>query len=244
MPEGSEVPVRRTTKVAESVAREIVHDIANRRLPPGTRLPPESEALARYGVSRGSLREALRTLEDLGLVTVRPGPLGGPVVSRLTPANFALTSTFYYHVLGVTLRELAEARMALEPMTARMTAERRDPELIARLRGFLERSDNTNDPAWIDEALAFHEELVSNSGNPILDLQVRALQMLYAERVRPETVAEPDRERTINYHTAIAQAIIEGDGEVAEQLTREHLERFVRASTRAPEDLEEVVDWR
>src|SRR5205085_10272296 len=111
---------------------------------------------------------------------------------RLTPANFARTSSFYYHVLGVTLRQLAEARLALEPMIARMTAERRDPELIARLTEFLNRSSDAVDKEWIAEALAFHEELLSNSGNPILDLQARALQMLYAERVRPETVAEPD----------------------------------------------------
>src|SRR5580698_10367642 len=94
-------PVRRTTKVAEAVAREIVQDVAQNQLPPGTRLRSESQALAHYRVSRGSMREALRMLEDLGLVTIRPGPFGGPVVSQITPRNYARTSTFYFHVLGV-----------------------------------------------------------------------------------------------------------------------------------------------
>jgi GntR family transcriptional regulator, transcriptional repressor for pyruvate dehydrogenase complex len=238
-------PLRRTTKVAESIAREIVQDVSQNQLPPGTRLLSENQALAHYRVSRGSMREALRMLEDLGLVIIRPGPFGGPVVSRVTPRNYARTSTFYFQVLGVTLRQLAEARVALEPMIARMTAERKDPELISRLTDLLARNAEPGEERWAEEAMAFHEELLSNSGNPILDLQAHALQALYADRVRPQTVSEPDRERTIYYHTAIAQAIVDGDGDRAERLTREHLDRFLSAaSARDPDLLEEIVDWR
>jgi GntR family transcriptional repressor for pyruvate dehydrogenase complex len=244
-PDPDSYSLRRTTKVAESIAREIVQDVSQNQLPPGTRLLSESQALAHYRVSRGSMREALRMLEDLGLVIIRPGPLGGPVVSQVTPRNYARTSTFYFQVLGVTLRQLAEARVALEPMIARMTAERKDPELIRRLTDLLAQNAEPGDENWAEEAMAFHEELLSNSGNPILDLQAHALQTLYADRVHPRKVSQPDRERTIYYHTAIAQAIVDGDGDRAERLTREHLDRFLSAaSARDPDLLEEVVDWR
>jgi DNA-binding FadR family transcriptional regulator len=184
-------------------------------------------------------------LEDLGLVTIRTGPSGGPVVSQLTPRDYARTSTFYYHILGVTLRQVAEARIALEPLIARITAERRSRDLIVRLTDFLARGDEDANENWVEEALTFHEDLLSNSGNTILDLQARALQTLYSDRVRSEEVSAPDRERTIYYHTAIAKAIVAGDGDSAERLTREHLERFLKyPSKQHPNILDEIADWR
>ena len=79
---------QRTEKVAESVARQILQDIRRNRLGPGSMLPPESTMVERFGVGRGSLREALRILEVNGLVTLKPGPRGGPVVAPHAPGNF------------------------------------------------------------------------------------------------------------------------------------------------------------
>src|SRR3954466_6485404 len=79
----SKVPQRRTTKVSESVAWQILHDIAANDLPPETKLPPESEMLETYRVGRASLREGLRLLEVAGIIVIRPGPRGGPMVADL-----------------------------------------------------------------------------------------------------------------------------------------------------------------
>jgi DNA-binding FadR family transcriptional regulator len=72
---------RRTAKVSEIIAREIVHD--SRGLPPGTMLPSEAKLLERYQVGRTSLREALRVLEMQGLIVIRPGPGGGPMLTEV-----------------------------------------------------------------------------------------------------------------------------------------------------------------
>ena len=77
----SRAPRRRAVKVAESVAREILHDIADRQLPPGATLPSEAEMVETFNVARASLREALRILEVYGLIRIKPGPGGGPVVA-------------------------------------------------------------------------------------------------------------------------------------------------------------------
>ena len=69
---------RRADKVSEVVARAIVHDIVSRGLEPGATLPSEAVMLARFQVGRASLREALRILEVHGLITIKPGPGGGP----------------------------------------------------------------------------------------------------------------------------------------------------------------------
>src|SRR3954469_3261027 len=83
MPEGPR-PVREATrraaKTSELVALDIVRDIVARRLKPGDRLPREAELVEQYGVSRTSLREALRLLEVQGLISIRPGPGMGTLV--------------------------------------------------------------------------------------------------------------------------------------------------------------------
>jgi DNA-binding FadR family transcriptional regulator len=239
--------VNRVGKVADWVARDIVRDIAERRLAPGTRLPPENELLDRYGVSRPSLREAMRILEDHGLLTMKPGPGGGPVVSDLSAADYARTSTFFFHVLGVTLRDLAEARVFLDPVFARVAAERRDPAVIARIKAFVDTNDAdaaTDGDDWAGAAIAFHDALACATGNTILDLFAGALQVLYIERTQ-RGLQPGDRAASHETHMAIAHAILAGDAPRAETLMRAHTEQLVRdALERVPTQVDEVVDWR
>jgi GntR family transcriptional regulator, transcriptional repressor for pyruvate dehydrogenase complex len=77
----------RSLKTSESVARDIVDDIVVRRLREGDNLPPETAMLQQYGVSRETLREGLRLLEAQGLISIRRGPGGGPIVAAIDPAN-------------------------------------------------------------------------------------------------------------------------------------------------------------
>ena len=117
---------RWTEKVAEVVAREIVHDIVRRNLKPGTKLPPESEMLATYQLGRASLREALRILEVQGLIVIRPGRGGGPVVANFSSRDFGRMSTLHFHVGRATFRDLVQARMVMEPVMAGLAAQRAD----------------------------------------------------------------------------------------------------------------------
>ncbi len=114
---------QRTEKIAESIARQILQDIQRNHLEAGAMLPPESAMVERFGVGRGSLREALRILEVNGLVTLKPGPRGGPVVSAHDPANFGQMMTLHLQSLGATYRQLLEARVEHEVVLARKAAE-------------------------------------------------------------------------------------------------------------------------
>src|SRR6266540_3841108 len=75
-------------KLSQRIARQIASEISDRRLRPGDKLEAESTMLARFGVGRPSLREALRILEDQGLIMLKPGPGGGPVVADLGSRQF------------------------------------------------------------------------------------------------------------------------------------------------------------
>ena len=90
--------------------------------------------MAEYGVGRGTLREALRILEVNGLIASRPGPGGGPVVMEASTHDFGRMASLFFNARGVTLRDLMEARLIMEPIAARLAAERHDPDSTVRLR--------------------------------------------------------------------------------------------------------------
>src|ERR1700730_177986 len=139
--------VTRPLKTSESVARDIVHDIVSGGLHTGDRLAPEAVMLDQYGVSRESLREGLRLLEVQGLISIRRGPGGGPIVGRVDPANFGRISTLFYHLAGGTYGELFEAWVVTEGMLAERAARHGDRQLVREaMEPFLNIPDNEGQP--------------------------------------------------------------------------------------------------
>jgi GntR family transcriptional repressor for pyruvate dehydrogenase complex len=243
--------IRRTEKVSEIIAREIVRD--SRGLPPGTMLPPEAKLLERYRVSRASLREALRLLEVQGLVVIRPGPGGGPMIAEADSWHFGRMASLYFHLAGATYRDTLDARLILEPVVCGIIAQRQDPEHIQALKDYLEHSKTTmagklppsafTISADQEKVLEFHAMLMSMSGNPVITLLVRSLQDL---RVDAMTGHPGHLEGDIlHVHDMIARAIIEGRPAQAEQLMREHIQDFIEYELKNdPAYLEQTVSWR
>src|SRR5436309_7058418 len=105
---GASDAVLRRLKTSESVARDIARDIMEAGLTTGDALPPEAAMLEQYGVSRESLREGLRLLEVQGLISIRRGPGGGPVVGIVDPANIGRVWTLFFYVAGATYEDLLD----------------------------------------------------------------------------------------------------------------------------------------
>jgi DNA-binding FadR family transcriptional regulator len=240
--------MRRGEKISQLVALQIVRDIANRRLDPGTRLPSESAMLATYEVGRASLREALRILEVHGLITIRPGPKGGPVVSGPKSRDFGHMATFYFHLQRATYGELVEARLVMEPVMAGLAAERQNLEQLEQLESVIQRTNQASfadDNAYFNVTTDFHSVVAGVSGNRILDLFGRALRDVYTERLSGMVFPMAEREKIGREHEAVAKAILGGDSKKAERLMRSHMEEFVdHVSQRYPGVLDEIIDWR
>jgi GntR family transcriptional regulator, transcriptional repressor for pyruvate dehydrogenase complex len=237
---------RRPQKVSEYVARQIVRDILAAGLEPGAMLPAEAVLVGQYQVGRGSLREALRLLEVMGVITIKSGPGGGPVVAKVTSAEFGRSVTFYYHVLGITVRELLTARRMLEPMLVRLAAEQRDPKAMEQLLHVAEvnRTMSSRSDMWLASEFAFHAALIGSTGNPIVDLFAQSTEEIYADRITSESQQDA-YERLDAQHQEIATAILNGEADQAEKLMRAHLEESISYATkRYPSLLDEVVDWR
>src|SRR5258707_5101191 len=109
-------PNERPQKVAVHVAQRIVQDVARDQLEPGDLLPPERVMLEKYEIGRGTLREALRLLEFQGVITLKPGPKGGPVLCNPDPSHLASTLVLLMQLKRAPFRSIVEVRVALEPL--------------------------------------------------------------------------------------------------------------------------------
>lgn len=237
---------RRATKVATSVAREILHDIVDRGLAPGSKLPSEVDMAEALDVARASLREGLRILEVYGLITIKPGPGGGPIVASISSDDLGQTLTFFLQASGSTFREVMEARLILEPVMARQAAERGDADVRAALQDAIDRSSGglDDDQQYLDVVTSFHEFVSGASGNSVLDLLTRSLKDIYVARVRSVLHEPGERAKILHDHRAVADAIISGDGDRAEKLMREHMQQFVTVfEERFTGFMDEKIDW-
>lgn len=217
--------VRRTLKVSELIALEIVRDIVEQGLQPGDKLPLEPDMLAYYKVSRSSLREALRLLEVQGLIAIRTGPGASTVVGQTHPANLARTTMLYLHLSGTTYGQLFAAWAQTEPLLARLAAQNPDRE---RVRAMMEPFANEHDPAHcldvpITQGVAFHDAVAQLADNPVLDLMFQTIGHLISDYTL--NVVET---RTLDGgfqhdHVDLAHAIIDGDADRAQTLMAEHI---------------------
>jgi GntR family transcriptional regulator, transcriptional repressor for pyruvate dehydrogenase complex len=237
-------PIKRGAKVAEALAQEIVHEIVTRKLKPGTLLSTESQMIEDYSVGRGSLREALRILEVHGLITMKPGRNGGPVVIEVGTRDYGRMSSLFFHIGGVTFKELVDARLMMEPMMARLAAERRATEL----RGQVVDPDEmgvTDDDAYLDETHDFHRNVASMSGNPILNLFCLSLEDIFHQQVSGLLFPKNKRREVLATHREIARAISDGRSEDAERLMRQHMQDYADyVQKRHPGLMDEVLHWR
>src|SRR2546430_9607739 len=126
----------KSTRISEAIVRQVKAMIAEGRLKSGDQLPPERDLAQKFVVSRTSVREALRALESLGLIEIRPGEgtfvRGVSVESLIEPLALAMLS--HREAIG----ELFEARRLLDPAIAALAARRATPEELAEMERILE----------------------------------------------------------------------------------------------------------
>jgi GntR family transcriptional repressor for pyruvate dehydrogenase complex len=243
----SQTAIGRSVKISERISAALVADIVAGGLAPGSRLPNEAAMLERFQVGRASLREALRILEIYGLIILQPGPGGGPIVSAIDAKSVARTFSLYLNLAGATILELQEARLRIEPIMARMAADEQEPAAMARLEAALdiEARVSPDGSAYIDAANNFHATLATLTTNKVLNLLATALQDLYVMPLVAVGVPSQTTDASIrNEHRAIGEAILEGDADLAEVLTRRHVSVYLeRLKAVAPEFAGSGVAW-
>jgi DNA-binding FadR family transcriptional regulator len=223
-----ETDVIRVPKAAELVASRIRRLIVTGELKDGQSLPSETQLMADFQVSRPTVREGIRVLESLGLITVSRGARGGAKVTRPDTRIVATAAAMALQTRGATMTDLFEARTLIEPRAARLAAERRPQEASAVLRAHVEYELGViDDFVVVTRAIAeFHKLIMEQCGNETLAVFGIALKdvfersMLTAQRnFNPEK--EADRLSSLRYglrsHMKLVDLIEAGEGAKAEE---------------------------
>src|ERR1700683_422035 len=124
----------RPPKAALLVAQRVIRDVVREGMRPGDLLPPERVMLETYETGRGTLREALRLLEFQGVIALKPGPRGGPVLLDPDASHLGNTVVLLMQLKEAPFRTIIEVRSALEPVISSLAAERISEEALDRLK--------------------------------------------------------------------------------------------------------------
>lgn len=197
-------------------------------LSPGDRLPSERELCERFGVSRVTIREALRALEANGLITIKVGARGGAIITAPTSDKVGEGITDLLALSAITAADVTEARRVFELGFVPLACERANDADIAALVEICDRSDRALAEGTYDMALSaeFHISIARATHNAAIEMLARSFRrpmLLSLERAR---LAVPSMERIgAAEHRQFTDAVTRRDVQAATDILRGHLAR-------------------
>lgn len=194
------------------------------QIKPGEFLGSEATIGEQFNVSRMASRDALRTLEAMGIVEIRKGIKGGAWVAKENPDRFADALSIQLQLIGVTADEIFDAQLAIETRAAELAAVRATPDNLEDMRLALAACEdaNTDMPAFTAASMRFHELVVEASRNRVLLAQFRALRFVLQPLLEPNTTDEVMR-RVMRSHATLLRAIAAGEAEKASEVMRKRI---------------------
>ena len=205
-------------------------------LRPGDRVPPEKELSEALGLSRSSLREAVKALELIRVLDVRRGD--GTYVTSLEPRLLLEAMTFVVDLhQDASVLELFEVRRVLEPAAAALATERADDAQVAALRAMVDEVDReTSVEDLVTHDIAFHGRIADLSGNAYLSSLLESLSSrTLRARIWRGLTEQGSVARTLDEHRAIVEAMTARDAELVRSCVTVHVsgvERWLRRAGR------------
>jgi GntR family transcriptional regulator, transcriptional repressor for pyruvate dehydrogenase complex len=197
--------------------------ISEGSLAPGSRLPPERELAESFGVSRSSLRQALKVLEIMGVISQRVGD--GTYLNTAAASILSEPLEFLILLDGISFHELMEARLIVEPELAARAAARATADDVAELRRALSAMETRrlDHDQFVEADMRFHQAVFRIAGNRVCSLMFTVVHSSLERLIRlTSQLVEP--EHTLQLHKRIYLAIRRGDAEQARRRMIEHLE--------------------
>ncbi len=242
-------PVR-TPKAAVVIAQTLRNLIVDGQVMEGDFLPNETQLMGQYGVSRSTLREAVRLLEAERLVEVRRGARTGARVRIPGPETVARPAGLLLQVSGATFADIMAARCGIEPLAVNLLAQKRTPRDLYELESLLaEDIPAARESGRLPDATAkFHLRLVELSGNATLSMIARMLheitQRHSASPTRRHNLAQPDYEKLLQNYRELIDLLRAGNGGAAEAHWRRHMNTGIELMSHslATRKVRDVVD--
>jgi GntR family transcriptional regulator, transcriptional repressor for pyruvate dehydrogenase complex len=225
-----------SNRMSEAIVEQIRGLIRSEQLRPGDRLPSERDLGERTGVSRVTIREALRVLEAGGLIEIRVGARGGAIVTSPSSTKLGTGLADLISLSPLTAAEVTEARQVFELGIIPLVVTRATEEDITELRAMvaehqaaLKRGEYN-----MQMSAAFHVRVAACTHNAAIEMLVHSFHGPLLMSLREAQVAAPLMGvRGTNEHRDFVEAIARRDVEEAEQIMRTHLDRTARRVGRA-----------
>ena len=186
-------PVR-TERTFEIIANKVRDQIRDGKLRTGDKLPPEREMAQQLGTSRNALREALRSLEHAGLISLHKGARGGAFITDGNPSAVAQSIEDLMHLGGINLANVTEARLSIETAIVEIVAAKGTTAAFDALDRNIDKVEELTQARDMDAKAAlnmeFHVLLAEATGNPVLVLMMRTLMDLLRSVHRPITAED------------------------------------------------------
>ncbi len=214
---------QRQKKLYEEICIQLQALVHKGNLQPGDRLPPERQLAATFKVSRNCVREAIKSLEQIGLLSSRPGAGTYISASAQTSLTEAMGELFAQERHRVA--DIFELRLLLEPQIAHLAASRIDETELSTLQDLLEQYEEAlgrNQPiAALDQN--FHDAIAASTGNQAITRLMEHMQDMLSES-RDEILQSPERNHmALQGHRAIVAALRKKDPQQAQAAMAEHL---------------------
>ena len=224
-----------TARISSAIVDQIRELISSGRLSVGDRLPSERELAEQFSVSRVTVRDALRSLEAVGLLRIKVGANGGAFLRAPSSAEAGRGMSDMLLMAQLSPEDVAEARLVLELNTVMLAVRRADPEDIRALRSICERAASLLSTGEYDVHLSwdFHERLAVATHNPALAMIHHAFRgPLSMARARAREPAGVAHRRTVEEHTELVDALEARDAERARAILAHHLVRATNLEDR------------
>jgi GntR family transcriptional repressor for pyruvate dehydrogenase complex len=215
--------------VPQQIVSRLLDLIQQRHLGPGDRLPAERELAATMGVSRSSLREALRALTVLGVTEMRHGT--GTYVSSLSPELLVRPLSFVLSLSDGGFEQLFEARRVVEPAIAALAAERMDDAVVDRLEELAATAAAALDDeeAFMVADVELHDAIRVAAGNAILGRFMESIAALGLASRQATNPSRTLRAQSVKDHEQIVAALRRRDPEAAAEAMLAHIENVEEA---------------
>ena len=226
----------RSSSLSAQIVAWVRDALFAKKLKPGDFLGTEKDLAARFGASRIVARDALRTLEALGIVEIRMGKGGGARIAQGNPRLFAEALAVQLDLTGVSAAEIMDAQRAIETLGAELAAENATPDDIAKLRSLLRDAEEAIRDLDLFTRLSrdFHLAVAEASHNRVLVVQLLSLEHISWPR-HNATATRKLAQKIIAVHTELTDLIEMHDAAGARALMDDHV-KMIRARRVAERD--------
>lgn len=216
-------------KVSDAIVDYMMKQIASGELKAGDKLPPQSELASQLGVSRTALREAVRSLSLMGLLSVNQGE--GTFVSQVVPGLFVQPLSFMLLMDNTHILEVVEARSIIEVKTSRLCAVRATDEELEILEAMAEDMASCLDSLerFSQLDLEFHVQIARGTHNSVLVAVIEAIQSPLLGQVERVQGLPGAAQRAMDYHNELVKTLKWRDAKAASEIMLDHLDDVRKA---------------